>query len=738
MAAPSPFSAETLLEHEHFVRAVARGLLGDADAAGDVLQETWLRTLQRGPRAGGNLRAWLARVAGNLARDRRRGSTRRALREERAARSEAAESVDTAFERVSLQRDVATAILALDEPYRSVVLLRYYHGLEPSEVAARLGTKPATVRTQLVRAHEILRARLDSRYGRETWAALLLPVAGVTRSAVSLGAASLGLAAAAALGGLWLFARRGPARGEPSTIEVAAIAPAAKEAPRQEPAARVAAAPEAAPVKPSAAEVLPMVASHGTLETLAPRAELFASGYYDDRTLATFSFQHGLRDDPTNIVGEDRDVEYRGADFGAHVRENGTSVIVDLGDLRVRTLWSWRGELGAARERAPVEAGHTYFLWSRDPDTDLAIAFEVLELEPGNRCVLEWYATADGRTARASFRDESPGTRLAQRLIELRSELRRPGELVEPRVQLQVRSGEALGNWYRVDMAGGLTWIFQRASEPLDLRSPRDPEYGAVAFSRGGFVPEGRVFVVTRATWWCHAPKDPNRDSRFALVVGGEPIVTIEGSDSDSGTWTGRIEVPPGEEALTHLELHSRAAGEAELFGEWVERPGLLARARPSPPRKPRAPRPPPTLEQPRAELQGRNGSGGDDIRLRLDGSTSRDRKRAEAPLDLDAPIGERDHGIVHCEGGVLPAGEVFVVTRVDYRGRVSDDVEGDARFAIVVAGERILEHEARGPISGTWTGRLEIEPRGEKRTYLELLNSSVGEAILTGEFVRR
>jgi DNA-directed RNA polymerase specialized sigma24 family protein len=80
MAAPSPFSAETLLEHEHFVRAVARGLLGDADATGDVLQETWLRTLQRGPRAGGNLRAWLARVAGNLARDRRRGSTRRALR----------------------------------------------------------------------------------------------------------------------------------------------------------------------------------------------------------------------------------------------------------------------------------------------------------------------------------------------------------------------------------------------------------------------------------------------------------------------------------------------------------------------------------------------------------------------------------------------------------------------------------------------------------------------------------
>lgn len=124
-----PLSAETLLEHDSFVRAVARGLLGGEHEGADVAQETWMRALGGGPREPGALRGWLGRVASNLARDRRRSATRRALREERVARGEAQESVAAAFERLSLQRDVVAAILALDEPYRGVVLLRYFHEL---------------------------------------------------------------------------------------------------------------------------------------------------------------------------------------------------------------------------------------------------------------------------------------------------------------------------------------------------------------------------------------------------------------------------------------------------------------------------------------------------------------------------------------------------------------------------------------------------------------------------------
>ena len=41
---------ETLLQHAAFLRGLARGLLGDADRAGDVVQQTWLAALEKGPR----------------------------------------------------------------------------------------------------------------------------------------------------------------------------------------------------------------------------------------------------------------------------------------------------------------------------------------------------------------------------------------------------------------------------------------------------------------------------------------------------------------------------------------------------------------------------------------------------------------------------------------------------------------------------------------------------------------
>ena len=65
------------LTHAHFVRAVARGVLGgDADVE-DVLQETFLVAWEQGPRKPGALRAWLGTVAKRLALDRRRAAGRR-------------------------------------------------------------------------------------------------------------------------------------------------------------------------------------------------------------------------------------------------------------------------------------------------------------------------------------------------------------------------------------------------------------------------------------------------------------------------------------------------------------------------------------------------------------------------------------------------------------------------------------------------------------------------------------
>src|SRR5689334_8026356 len=201
-------SLDSLLAHEPFVRAVVRDLLRDEHRVQDVLQETWIRALQAGPDQGGSLKGWLAKVARRLALDQRRGTARLERRERDAARNEALESVDALSARLEAQREVVDAVLALEEPYKSVVLLAYYEQLAPQAIAERLGRSPATVRSQLSRAHEILKRRLDAHHGgdRSAWAGVLLPWAVATKSNAGL-AVAVGIGVALIGAGAWMLPR---------------------------------------------------------------------------------------------------------------------------------------------------------------------------------------------------------------------------------------------------------------------------------------------------------------------------------------------------------------------------------------------------------------------------------------------------------------------------------------------------------------------------------------------------
>ncbi len=73
LTAPLP-TDDLLRRHVACVRRLALALLGDADAADDVVQDTWLRAVQRPPRRAEAMSAWLARVARNLLPGRFRAS----------------------------------------------------------------------------------------------------------------------------------------------------------------------------------------------------------------------------------------------------------------------------------------------------------------------------------------------------------------------------------------------------------------------------------------------------------------------------------------------------------------------------------------------------------------------------------------------------------------------------------------------------------------------------------------
>lgn len=218
-----------LAVHGAFVRALAASLVSDPNLADDVAQETWASALEKAPPARAAMRSWLAAVARNAARKIFRGDSRRARREALAARAERLPSAADAAALASALRGVVEAVLALDEPYRSTVLFRYYEDLSVKEIAERAGAPVATVESRLRRALERLRERLDRESGgdRDAWRASLGALAGLPRVAPLPFAWPLAIGSVAAAGAAMVAwaALDGGAPERPRPAPLAATAP---------------------------------------------------------------------------------------------------------------------------------------------------------------------------------------------------------------------------------------------------------------------------------------------------------------------------------------------------------------------------------------------------------------------------------------------------------------------------------------------------------------------------------
>jgi RNA polymerase sigma factor (sigma-70 family) len=203
---PSSPDLDTLLQHQEWVRTLARHLVADASLAEDVAQQTMVEAIERAPKDLRAPRGWLLRVARHAARGLMRQERRRARREQAVAAAQGrAATLDAAaadpavtVQRAQAHKRVVDAVLGLPEPYRTVVLMRYFDDLDATEIARRLGRPLATVRTQVQRGIERLRAQLEAEFGGDgaAWRAALLPLCGVPEAAAE--------AAGAAVGGLGL------------------------------------------------------------------------------------------------------------------------------------------------------------------------------------------------------------------------------------------------------------------------------------------------------------------------------------------------------------------------------------------------------------------------------------------------------------------------------------------------------------------------------------------------------
>lgn len=173
-----------LLAHAAWVRRLAGCLVRDDALADDLTQETFMAALRHPPAAELPPRPWLGQVVRNLVRMRARGERRRGAREESAAATDPTDPVESPEQlvaRAQAQQSLASLVVALAEPYRATVLLRFYEGLSAADIAARQGVPAGTVRWRLKTALDQLRTELDrSRSGdRQAWQLALAPLAPV-------------------------------------------------------------------------------------------------------------------------------------------------------------------------------------------------------------------------------------------------------------------------------------------------------------------------------------------------------------------------------------------------------------------------------------------------------------------------------------------------------------------------------------------------------------------------------
>jgi RNA polymerase sigma factor (sigma-70 family) len=139
----------------------------DAERAEDLAQEAFVRVLDHEP---DNPRAWLFRVASNLARDEVRSVVRR-KRHLTLIKAEAEGTAETPdpIEALDRQRKEETARQALDElsDRDREVLLLWDAGMNYTEIAKHTGLALGAIGTTLSRARKRLVAAFDSAAGSE-------------------------------------------------------------------------------------------------------------------------------------------------------------------------------------------------------------------------------------------------------------------------------------------------------------------------------------------------------------------------------------------------------------------------------------------------------------------------------------------------------------------------------------------------------------------------------------------
>ena len=149
--------SEIVRRYQDFVYRQAWSYLRDDDAAKDAAQEVFVTAYQGIPylRKDSALRRWLYRVCRNHCLN--------VIRHQKIEHRLRPEDPDAVKPDMALLVTLRERISALDDPYREVIILRYYHDLSYVEIAQVLDITIDNVKTRLFRAKNMLKRMLGER-----------------------------------------------------------------------------------------------------------------------------------------------------------------------------------------------------------------------------------------------------------------------------------------------------------------------------------------------------------------------------------------------------------------------------------------------------------------------------------------------------------------------------------------------------------------------------------------------
>jgi RNA polymerase sigma-70 factor (ECF subfamily) len=160
--------------HNRRLYRAALAILGDDAEAEDVMQDTYVRAYQHLDQFAGRARfsTWLTRIAVHeaFARSRRRKTVvtmedENIAPEPRAEVRPDAHSPETELWRAEMGRVLESAILAIPEIYRTVLVLRDLEDMSTADTAAALDLSEENVKVRLHRARALVRKQLMATMG---------------------------------------------------------------------------------------------------------------------------------------------------------------------------------------------------------------------------------------------------------------------------------------------------------------------------------------------------------------------------------------------------------------------------------------------------------------------------------------------------------------------------------------------------------------------------------------------